>query len=80
MIEYLLEQSKNKDTILKIIDSMISKKDYSNNSSLISRHTSNIIPNIDNLMQYKSDRSSGLTPVKDGQPYIGESYESLGRL
>ena len=68
MIEYLLEQSKNKDTILKIIDSMISKKDYSNNSSLISRHTSNIIPNIDNLMQYKSDRSSGLTPVKDGQP------------
>ena len=58
MIEHLLSQPKNVDinvTILKIVDSMISKKDYSN---------------AENLMECKSDKRSGLMPVKVGQPYI----------
>ena len=71
MIEHLLNQPKNVDinvTILKIVDSMISRKDYSN--SLISRFAASIIPNAENLMECKSDKRSGLMPVKVGQPYI----------
>ena len=71
IIQYLLYDYNptqiDRKTILEIFDSIISNKDYSN--SLITRHASSILPNEDTIRQYKTDRDSGLIPVKVGQTY-----------
>ena len=84
IIQYLLnganQTQADKQTILEIFDSVISNKDYSD--SLITRHASSIIPNEDTIRLYKTDRDSGLIPIKVGQSYIDsdEYLETYYRL
>ena len=84
IVQYLLNDDNqtqaDRQTILEIFDSLISNKDYSN--SLITRYSSSIIPNEDTIRQYKTDKESGLIPVKVGKSYddSDEYLETYYRL